>query len=222
MARLNVVSVMLLLVGGLLSSYPGLEYMTLTAPVLGSSATTEPARPASACWAARCPLGSSVVCTSSPTGRGLSCPKIELSPVCTPRRSGPADSSSPAASPLAAIENPTGWANRLPVGYDRLQVLPAAGTDLASTVPSAARICPRLMCSSSSSVRTFNGLLLSEDAWNTVQREVNTTSSANRRMITPNSRAIGAFTRASGRDRRRAGATRPARGWRRSTTRRRR
>src|ERR1700733_14588482 len=191
--RLNVVFVTLLFVGGSLSSYPGLAYMTLTAPVLGSSATTEPAIPASACWAARCPFGSSVVYTSSPTGRGLSCPKIELRPVCTPRRSGPADCSSPAASPLAAIEKPTGWANRFAVGYVRDQVPPAAGTDFASTVPSAARIRPRLIFNSSSSVRTFSVLLLSEDAWNTVQREVNTTSSANRRMTTPNSRAIGAF-----------------------------
>src|SRR5437588_830437 len=51
--------------------------MASTAPVRGSSATTDPARPASSDAAWRWALASSVVNTSLPTGRGLSWPKVE-------------------------------------------------------------------------------------------------------------------------------------------------
>ena len=61
-------------------------------------------------------------------------------------------------------------------------------------MPSAATIRPRLICSSSSSVRTLSGLLFSEEASNTVQREVKNTSSANSTTTTANRRTIGVLT----------------------------
>src|SRR5450759_1852473 len=64
----------------------------------------------------------------------------------------------------------------------------------ASTVPSAARIGPRSTRCCSSSTRALSGLLRSEDASKTVQREVNATSRANSRATSPYRRMIGWFT----------------------------
>src|SRR5438477_80350 len=66
------------------------------------------------------------------------------------------------------------------------------------------------------------GLLLSEEAWNTVQREVKSTSSANSTTTTANSRTIGVLIPGSWPGRRSAAAAPLAPGWPRSTSRRRR
>jgi hypothetical protein len=55
----------------------------------------------------------------------------------------------------------------------------------ASTFPSAERITPRLIRCSSSSPRRFSGLSRSASASNTVQRDVNPTSSANSTTTRP-------------------------------------
>ena len=128
--------------------------------------------------------------TSSPTRVGVSCPKIEFSPVCSPRVYEPSESSSPAALPSVRFEYPTACANSELVGYVRFQVPPPAGTERASTVPSLARICPRLIRSCVTRVRRLRLLLSSLEASITVQRVVNTTSSANSTTITANRRVI--------------------------------
>ncbi len=82
----------------------GLEYIASTAPFWGLSATTEPARPASACLATAWALGSSAVYTSSPTcWVPPSGPKTELRPVWMPFSSGLRKRSRPAALPWATL-----------------------------------------------------------------------------------------------------------------------
>ena len=102
------------------------------------------------------------------------------------------------------------------VGYVRLHVPPGAGTDFAKTVPSAARIRPRLIFSSWISVRWLSALLSRLDFSITVHRVVNTTSSANSTTMNPNRRAICAFIvwPASAPGRRSGAATPSARSWR--------
>ena len=90
-----------------------------------------------------------VVTTLSPT---LFLPMIS-SAVCSirfvwdRRRSKFASDSIPV---FPTVEYPTTWANRLPYGYSRVSVPsePVAVTVLASTVPSSARIFPRVTRSS--------------------------------------------------------------------------
>src|SRR5436190_139863 len=64
----------------------------------------------------------------------------------------------------------------------------------ASTEPSAATIGPRSIFCCSSSWRALSLLSRSEDASNTVQREVNAISSANSTATRPYRRTIGRFT----------------------------